>query len=89
MRADEITLIRRCLQMTQAELAILVGAHEMTVSKWERGRLRPTRFQIGLLGVASRAVSVVPDIGLAARAQLVAGPMPALALLFNVVYGRV
>jgi molybdopterin-binding protein len=45
----EVAAIRKRLKLTQAGLARLVGAHAMTVSKWERGVLRPAAFQRAIL----------------------------------------
>lgn len=49
----EIRDVRVRLGLTQESLAQLVGVHPMTVSKWERGALRPGPFQGSLLSAAS------------------------------------
>jgi hypothetical protein len=36
-----ITVLRQAVGLTQAELAARIGVDKMTVSRWERGRLRP------------------------------------------------
>lgn len=41
--------------MTQAQFGQLLGAHPMTVSKWERGELRPTDYQTALIQQFSAA----------------------------------
>src|SRR5690242_13718873 len=41
--------LRRRLDVSQKELAELVGVHAMTVSKWERGVLKPNEHQRRLL----------------------------------------
>ena len=45
----EVTRIRHSLRATQVELAGLVGVHPITVSKWERGGLEPSAYQLALL----------------------------------------
>lgn len=47
--------LRRKLGLSQKELAELVGAHPMTVSKWERGVLAPSEHQRRLLERFARA----------------------------------
>lgn len=41
--------VRSKLSLSQAEFAALVGAHAMTVSKWERGVARPSPHQRRLI----------------------------------------
>jgi molybdopterin-binding protein len=53
--------LRARLGLTQAELAELVGAHPMTVSKWERGLLAPSAHQRRVL----RALAESADAGAA------------------------
>lgn len=45
----KVQTIRRGLGLNQRELALLLGVHEMTVSKWERGELVPNEYQRTLL----------------------------------------
>lgn len=49
MTKEELRDLRRQLKLSQAELGQLVGAHPMTVSKWERGVLQPSPYQVALL----------------------------------------
>ena len=49
MQAPQIANLRRALGLSQVEFGQLFGAHSMTVSKWERGVLKPTAYQIALL----------------------------------------
>ena len=53
----DVASIRRHLALTQAALGRLVGAHAMTVSKWERGLLRPPAFQRSVLTALAAASS--------------------------------
>jgi molybdopterin-binding protein len=45
----DVAAIRKRMHLTQAGLGRLVGAHAMTVSKWERGVLKPAEFQRSIL----------------------------------------
>jgi transcriptional regulator with XRE-family HTH domain len=49
MQPTEIVTLRRALGLSQAEFGQLFDAHPMTVSKWERGLLRPSAYQIALM----------------------------------------
>lgn len=49
MQITEISSLRRSLGLSQVEFGQLFDAHSMTVSKWERGVLRPTAYQIALM----------------------------------------
>lgn len=49
MQTTEISALRRSLGLSQVEFGQLFDAHSMTVSKWERGVLRPTAYQIALM----------------------------------------
>ena len=44
-----IRQIRRGIGLTQGQLAQLLGVHPLTISKWERGLLSPSRHQEDLL----------------------------------------
>jgi putative transcriptional regulator len=41
--------LRKRLRLSQAEFGQLVGAHPMTISKWERGVLEPSTYQVALI----------------------------------------
>jgi len=49
MQPAEIASLRRALGLSQVEFGQLCDAHSMTVSKWERGVLRPSAYQIALM----------------------------------------
>ena len=49
MQAHEIASLRHNLCLSQVEFGQLFGAHSMTVSKWERGVLKPTAYQVALM----------------------------------------
>lgn len=52
---SDITQIRKSLNLSQMEFAQLFGIHHMTISKWERGELAPTGYQIALMADFQRA----------------------------------
>lgn len=45
----EIASLRRDLGLSQVEFGQLLGAHFMTVSKWERGVSQPSSYQLALM----------------------------------------
>jgi putative transcriptional regulator len=49
MFTKEISTLRRSLGLSQVEFGQLFDTHSMTVSKWERGVLRPSAYQIALM----------------------------------------
>lgn len=49
MDAAEVAALRHSLGLSQVEFGQLFGAHAMTVSKWERGVLRPSAYQSALM----------------------------------------
>lgn len=73
VRAMDIAHIRKLLGLTQVVLGRVVGAHSMTVSKWERGVLQPTAFQRSILAALAAA----------GEARDAAGPARELQALLN------
>jgi molybdopterin-binding protein len=59
--------LREKLGLSQAELAQVLGTHAMTVSKWERGLLRPNEHQRKLLKAFASAAERGPRLEPAAR----------------------
>ena len=49
MTPDEIVSIRKSLGLTQTDFARLFDAHVMTISKWERGVVMPSAYQVSLM----------------------------------------
>ncbi len=49
MNASQIAGLRHSLGLSQVEFGQLFGTHFMTVSKWERGVLKPTAYQVALM----------------------------------------
>jgi transcriptional regulator with XRE-family HTH domain len=72
MKATELKLIRSALGLTQAQFAQLLGVHEITVSKWERGQGAPSPYQQALIQSFSKAQKQSPDVGSAVAGLLVA-----------------
>jgi putative transcriptional regulator len=54
--------LRAALGLKQADLALVLGVHSMTVSKWERGELVPTPYQQALLEAFGRAIQRDPGL---------------------------
>lgn len=45
----DVSKLRSKLGLSQAQFGNLFGVHPMTVSKWERGILNPTDYQLALM----------------------------------------
>src|SRR5262245_10263523 len=56
-----IAALRDAHELTQARLARLVGAHPMTVSRWERGVLKPNAHQRAILRALEVAARRRPE----------------------------
>lgn len=82
-----IALLRKALYMTQSGLARLLGVHEMTVSKWERGELEPTAWQGEMLRVFARARDRDERVGKRAIGYMLEQGVPfALYKILSVAY---
>lgn len=51
----EIASLRKKLGLSQTQFGNLFGVHPMTVSKWERGLLKPTDYQSALMSEFEKA----------------------------------
>ena len=49
MTGPEVLALRRALGLSQVQFAQLFGVHFMTVSKWERGVVPPSSYQVALM----------------------------------------
>ena len=75
--------LRSLLGITQVDLAVLLGIHPMTISRWERGLLAPTDYQGKLLRTFEQAAENYPGVG----AMLPKGDVTgSLHLLFQFAY---
>ena len=81
----DLKLLRSRLGLSQRQLAELVGAHAMTVSRWERGVLRPSSHQEQLLRSLLRASERSAPL---LRGPRRADPMRALADLLAQAHGQ-
>lgn len=79
MSHDLVRAARRALDLSQDLFAQLLGVHEMTVSKWERGLLEPGEWHKDLLEEMCAACSSDPSTGLRVFVAL-RGGSPAHAL---------
>jgi hypothetical protein len=53
----QIRLLREVLGLTQQQLALMLGVHPMTVSRWERGSALPTGYNTQQLRFLERGSS--------------------------------
>lgn len=49
MPPEQISALRTSLGLSQVQFAQLFGVHFMTVSKWERGLVAPSPYQVALM----------------------------------------
>jgi molybdopterin-binding protein len=82
--APELKSLRARLGLAQRDLAALVGAHAMTVSRWERGVLEPSPHQRAIL----RALADAADGRVRAPRAGTRDPMRTLADLLARAYAR-
>ena len=52
-----LRLLRERLELTQSELAYMLGVHAMTVSKWERGTAHPSPYNMQQLSLLALGAS--------------------------------
>ncbi|HEX8692286.1 MAG TPA: helix-turn-helix domain-containing protein [Longimicrobium sp.] len=89
MTAAEVFAVRSQLELSQVQLAQLLGVHPLTVSKWERGLLMPTPHQSALLHSFGQASKAKQQIGTEVSNLLVtAGVAVALFALLNAAFGK-
>lgn len=85
----DIADLRESLGFSQAQFAQLLGVHPLTVSKWERGILKPSPHQTALLMSFRTAREKKPDIGAIVLGLIVsAGIALALYTLLNAAFGE-
>jgi len=70
MKGKTIRKIREQLGLTQVELGELLGAHAVTVSRWEVLDHSPSDFQVEILKVFRKAAKEDTDVGSKAKLLL-------------------
>ena len=68
---EAIAKLRKDLKLTQQEFAQLFGVHHMTASKWERGELKPTGYQLALMTDFRQGLQNDPNVASLLSAMLV------------------
>lgn len=63
MTPQEIINLRLRLDITQTALGQLVGAHQMTIWKWEQGQLSPSPIQSAFLATFEEAFRKDHNVG--------------------------
>jgi DNA-binding transcriptional regulator YiaG len=64
LTGDKIKELRQAMGVTQAALAKQVGVTVITMNRWEKGKLRPTRqHRDRIYEIASRAHRTVSEAG--------------------------
>jgi putative transcriptional regulator len=79
---ETIKTIRTTLSLNQVEFAAIVGVHPITISKWERGIVRPSPYQLALIHRFEREPGDFRTINLK-NVLASEGPIGALALLLG------
>lgn len=88
MNSLRISTLRKDLGLSQPEFGQLFGVHPMTVSKWERGVLAPSEYQLALMREFQKAVQN-EKARQAVKAVLIgAGIAAALLLLLDAGKGK-
>jgi transcriptional regulator with XRE-family HTH domain len=54
---EQILALRKALGLSQVQFAQLFGVHFMTVSKWERGVIPPSPYQLALMNQFSQTAA--------------------------------
>ena len=68
---EAINGLRQSLNLSQSQFSLLFGVHHMTVSKWERGSLKPTGYQLALMADFGAAVKKDKNLPTILSAMLV------------------
>ena len=86
MTGARLLALRESMGLTQAEFGALLGSHEVTVCRWEKGRAAPHGLRLSLVyafeWASGRARARSPEI-LRSR-----GNLAALHALLHDVYGK-
>jgi len=82
-RHADVVEVRKNLGLTQAQFGQLLGVHEMTVSRWERGEFPPTPYQQTLIEEFGKAAGDKEVKEKLLRFLLGAGFVAALLFVLN------
>jgi putative transcriptional regulator len=82
MTSYQILQLRTALGLSQVQFAQLFGVHFMTVSRWERGVLLPSAYQLALLDQFALTAAAKQDEAKERVKQLLVGAGVVAALLF-------
>jgi DNA-binding transcriptional regulator YiaG len=82
MTPHQILQLRTTLGLSQVQFAQLFGVHFMTVSKWERGLLLPSAYQLALLNQFALTSAAKQDEAKERVKNLLVGAGVVAALLF-------
>lgn len=92
MDGSAIKALRARLNLTQAQLAQLLGVHPITVSRWENNdpQHRPTAYQIGMMQSFETAADKDNEIPkILVGILITAGVIAAVALLLTAAFKSV
>ena len=81
----DVRAVRVDLRLSQREFGDLLGAHNVTVSKWENGREKPSRHRAHIIAAMQTALENGPILDLADSLDA-CGPAYALWRVFDTAY---
>lgn len=88
MKGSDIRQCRKKLRLTQTELGQLLGAHGVTVSRWETDAIQPTPYQVALLSEFSKAAEKTALDRTIKNLLVGAGIAAAILLLLKIASGK-
>ena len=83
MTGQQITKIRKALRLSQTEFGLLLNAHFVTVSRWEKETLEPNAYQQAMLNEFEAAIKKKQFDKLIKNTLIGAGVAAALFLLLR------
>lgn len=88
MNIDQLVTLRKDMRLSQPEFGQLFGVHPMTVSKWERGVLAPSEYQLALMREFQKAAQNEKARQAVKSVLIGAGIAAALLLLLDAGKGK-
>lgn len=79
---EQILELRKALGLSQVQFAQLFGVHFMTVSKWERGVIAPSPYQIALMNQFAQTAAVKQEQAQSEVKSLLVGAGVVAALIW-------